>query len=598
MTPAGQLPTSETQGLGTLEIQGKCFGNIPPPPNDYIKRTALESELLTILLQEDRYPIVTLLGSGGIGKTSLALAVLHELVNRERYECIFWFSSRDIDLKPEGPKHVKNSILSEQDLADEYVKLVDKKELNKSNDKLNFFSNELVRSSYGKTLFVLDNFETVVNPAELFKWIDTYVRNPNKVLITSRISKNFKADYPIEVQGMNYEEGIELINKTAENLSILPMISDEIKERIFDEAKGHPYVIKILLGQMAKDKTFSTVDRIMASQEEILVALFRRTFASLSPAAQRVFLTLCSWRSVIPVIALEAVMLRDEIKDRINVDDAIDELKRSSFIDIIHSEKDASSFVIVPLAAQFFGKGELEVSPMKMAILSDKELLLEFGAIQQSDIYNGLKPRIERKFRTVANRVLNDGESLNAHLPTLEYLCRKFPFAWNFLYELYIERGCHKEAEESLREYLKTTLSTEEKRDILDKLASLYRFERDYLAEVSVRIDMCLLPDTSLDEVSEIANIVNNYLYSDEIYPAKLELNDETKQSLIRRLTDIFKEKINRDFTVTATDYSRLAWLYMHLHDMEAAERTVEKGLAKDFSNTHIRKLAAKFDLY
>jgi hypothetical protein len=39
LAPASALPASETQGVGVLDIQGKCFGNLPPAPKGYIKGT-------------------------------------------------------------------------------------------------------------------------------------------------------------------------------------------------------------------------------------------------------------------------------------------------------------------------------------------------------------------------------------------------------------------------------------------------------------------------------------------------------------------------------------------------------------------------------
>ena len=65
-------------------------------------------------------------------------------------------------------------------------------------------------------LFVFDNFETVVSPAETFAWLDTYIRLPNKVLITTRIRGNFKADFPIHVGGMTDSECETLISTTAQ----------------------------------------------------------------------------------------------------------------------------------------------------------------------------------------------------------------------------------------------------------------------------------------------------------------------------------------------------------------------------------------------
>lgn len=70
-------------------------------------------------------------------------------------------------------------------------------------------------------------------------------------------------------------------------------------------------------------------------------ALFKRTYSTLSKAGKRIFLTLCSWRSVIPQIALESVILR-EGNEKIDVDNGIDELHKSSFIEI--SERKDDSF--------------------------------------------------------------------------------------------------------------------------------------------------------------------------------------------------------------------------------------------------------------
>ncbi len=78
LAPATELPASGTHGIQTLEVQGKCFTNIPQPPVEYIARPDLEGELYKTLVN-DRHPMITLVGRGGIGKTSLALA-LQDLV--------------------------------------------------------------------------------------------------------------------------------------------------------------------------------------------------------------------------------------------------------------------------------------------------------------------------------------------------------------------------------------------------------------------------------------------------------------------------------------------------------------------------------------
>ena len=103
--PVEAQPRSETAAKPDMASVGNLFSNMPPLPEHYVLRPALE-EQLTRLLCDDRHPVITLQGRGGVGKTSLALEVLHEISRMDEFFGIVWFSARDIDLLPEGPKVV------------------------------------------------------------------------------------------------------------------------------------------------------------------------------------------------------------------------------------------------------------------------------------------------------------------------------------------------------------------------------------------------------------------------------------------------------------------------------------------------------------
>lgn len=61
LNPIGELPPSESEGLGELRGEGNCFTNAPALSYDYIERQELEDQLFS-LLQDDRRTVVTLLG--------------------------------------------------------------------------------------------------------------------------------------------------------------------------------------------------------------------------------------------------------------------------------------------------------------------------------------------------------------------------------------------------------------------------------------------------------------------------------------------------------------------------------------------------------
>jgi hypothetical protein len=583
INPVTSLPSSHTEGLSQLDVLGDFFTNLPKPTDEYISRPSLEEELKKVLIDEDRFPVITLVGRGGIGKTSLAINVIRALSQSSRFELVVWFSARDIDLLIQGPKQVQTKVLNQKDIATDYCKLIYPEKQIK--DKIQFFSTELTKNEIGKTLYIFDNFETLTNPVEIFEWINTYIRNPNKVLITSRMSRNFKADYPIEVRGMNENECKELIDIFSKKLKINEILTPSFVDELINESDGHPYIIKILLGEVAKTGKVGKIHRIVAENDKILSALFKRTFNTLSPASKRVFLTLCSWNSAIPMIAIEAVLWRPE-NEKIDVQGAIDELQKSSFIELFNDDKD--TFVNVPLAASLYGKNELEVYAEKLKIIDDRKLLMEFGATNQSSISNGVASRIERKFSEVAKRV-SSIDDFKAELPTLEYIAGKFPKAWIYISQIFEEYRDFDGVKYGLREYLKVNhLQAEQKAKYWLKLADICRLTKDWDGESHSLSELAMLPRITFEMISECANRINNYFF---YHPEARQV--DYKRILLEKVIDIMISRVNE---ASSTDYSRLAWLFLNNNDIDKAKEYVEKGLEMDNSNSHCLKLYMKIN--
>jgi hypothetical protein len=258
------LPAAETEGLGALVIHGNCFSNLPASPTGYVARSSLEGQLEQVLLDERR-PIITLHGPGGIGKTSLALTVLHRVAQNSRFNVLVWFSARDIELLPEGPKPVRPQVLAEKDIAKEYASLLQPSKESRF-DAVSWMAHELAEAANGPTLFVFDNFETVTSPDELFAWVDQRIRAPNKVLITTRL-RSFNGDYQVAVAGMEDGESRELISATASALNIHGLLTDDYSSELIREADGHPYVMKVLLGEVAKGPAMNKSIEVASSEQ-------------------------------------------------------------------------------------------------------------------------------------------------------------------------------------------------------------------------------------------------------------------------------------------------------------------------------------------
>lgn len=591
MLPVEQLPPSETEGLGYLNSKGKTFTNLPEPPSKYVARPELEEELYSQLTELDRHFLVTLTGRGGIGKTSTALHVLSTLMESDTcpYEVVVWFSARDVDLMQSGPKAVQPQGVSASDFAVEYAGLLNPGERHiKGFDPRDYLARQLAGETVGPTLFVFDNFETTTSPVEVFQWLDTYVRGPNKVLITSR-DRGFTGDYVVQVPGMTQSEAEELIIRTCESLGIRDSMTADYMDRLITESDGHPYIIKLLLGELARSSS-QHPERIMAGQSEALVALFERSYNRLSPAAQRVFLTLCRWRSSVPALALEAVLLRP-VNERIDVQAALEELVRSSFVEEVIDDTSGEPEVVVPLAARLFGMRKLEVSVWKASIETDTAMLQLLGA-RMSGSSIELRQRITRLFRNVAYGLSRGTVEFPEIEPVLEYITSRYSPASLLLADLAAELGLGGAKEERhLLHYVEHRESHEESLlEVWKRIADIRRDLGDVKGELHALAEICALRDTPTNVVSNSANRINGIL---RMMPPG-QLSREEKQFILTDVVNAFQSRASQQMGFDATDLSRLAWLQVHLDDTATALETVHSGLRIEPNNPHCKRLEAR----
>ena len=582
LLPANAEPPSETTGKPELDVVGSVFSNMPGRREGYVAREALQEEMLRVI-GDDRHPVITLHGRGGIGKTSLALHVLHDIAGKGDHYAIVWFSARDIDLLSHGPKTVRPDVLTTADVAKDFSRLM-RPDLRASEDEaLQYLMDCLSgQAPDGPFIFVIDNFETIRDPMPLYTFLSNSVRLPNKVLITTR-TRDFKADYPIDVPGMNRSEFHELVTEVLARLSMSGLLGASQEADLFSESGGHPYIAKLLLGEVVSSGQSASLKRVTASSDGMLDALFDRSFEGLSPAARRVFLTLCAWRSLVPEVGLRAVLTRPS-NETIDVESALTELDQASLVETVKDGQAGSRFLMVPLAAALFGKRRLITSPYKIAIDADLELIHRFGAIRSTDIQQGLHPRVERVVHAAARRA-SEGEGIDDELAVIRYIASEYAPAWKLLAELLHEVGRDDEAVKALSRYLEL-----EPADVSGwrHLVQLFRGVEDRLGELHARLQLCELPDSSLDELSSSVSRVNGWFYRRE-----LDLDADEKRLTIRRLRALME---SRQDDLDATDFSRLAWLCMNGQDPTAAETWARRGLSLDPTNAHCLRLVERLE--
>ena len=577
LTDPGSLLPSETEGHGELLPKGNCFSNAPVPAPDYVSRPQLESDLLD-LLTDDRHAVVTLQGAGGVGKTSVTVKVIERLYDQDRFDMVVWFSARDIDLRPSGPRMVRPGVLTPDDVADQYAKLVlpESNWSEKTFKAREYFQQQLQDSDGGRCLYIFDNFETVRNPVEMFVWLENFIGPPNKILITTRL-RTFKGDYPLEVQGMTDAESRLLIDRTASYLRIKHLLNPSNISEIVTQSGGHPYVIKILLGEIDDKKQFRSPRHVVAGSGDILTALFERTFKALSPCGQRIFMTLAGWNSAVPRIALEAVLI-SSTEERLEVENGIEALLHYSLAEAKVAEDD-QEFISLPLAASAFGKQQLQVNVLKSAIQADIQILQMFNPSSLTDINLNLSNGLEICVRRISDRI-DRGEQFDDYRPIIEMVCRAYNPGWLLLAKWRLERGTDKDLEEAIehiRLFLQRDESGPDSARAWHMLANAYYRRQDPLGEIHAYVERSQFESVPFHDVSNTANLLNRRY-------TELALPVDGKRQLAQTMLDRLEARMSEG---KADDFSRMAWLAIHLSQTDKARDFAMQGLSMEPENEH-----------
>lgn len=574
LTPPAPLPASETEGMVALDVQSNVFGNLPPAPKGYIERKSLQNELEAKLLDRN-HPIITLHGRGGIGKTSLALFAAHRIASSSNphYENIVWFSARDIDLRPSGPSPVRQAVTGLEAVSKTYGTLFG------VDTTIEAFADVLHSSPKGErgTLFIFDNFETMDYARELHRFLDTHTHLPNKVLITSR-ERAFKADYPIEVRGMELKEAQQMLRAVARELSSERLVTDDIIHKIYDYTDGHAYVMRVAVGEIAKEGRYVPLKQLMSRRLDIVNAVFERSFNKLSDPGRWVFLIVSNWRSPISELALIVVTGQRGLA----AEAGVEECTRLSLITRDYMA-DGQPCYSAPQLARVFGRKKLEGDPDRLVIQEDLEALRRFGTLSPNRVEQEKQEDLAKRFAQwcVEQASSADAEQVHRLDDMMESVANLWPLGWSYLAKF----RARSMAEQAATEY---ALRRAVEEMPFDKSAWLERAEyarevgdvATYIASLVSAVDA---DPTDVNQIRHVAFELSRYI-SDR----KVEI-PKTRRGVYLASVRSHMERISGE--LDATGLSRLAWLFLLEGKEERAWHYANLGHTKEATNEHCLKI-------
>jgi LuxR family transcriptional regulator, glucitol operon activator len=184
------------------------------------------------------YPVVSVLGDGGIGKTSLALKAAYELLEdpEQPFEAFIWVTAKATILTPNEIQRISGAIESSLGLfAEAAAELSGSRTEDPVNEVLAYLENF-------KILLILDNLETV---------LDTRLRDflldlplGSKVIVTSRIGLGI--ENPIQLDPLTLDDSARLLRALARvrDVGQLKKLPQNAIEALAQKMGGHPAYIR------------------------------------------------------------------------------------------------------------------------------------------------------------------------------------------------------------------------------------------------------------------------------------------------------------------------------------------------------------------
>jgi hypothetical protein len=423
-------------------------------------------------------------------------------------------------------------------------------------------------------LLVLDNFETVDDPAAVFAFFNDHVTLPNRALITAR-EHHYSGDQVLPVVRMELPEAEQLLRQEAAVRGIGERLDDAKMRRIHEACAGNPYAMKLAVAQFTVTPDLERILRATFGRSDLHQALCQRAFAELDEWAGYLFLLLGQLR----FDPLDSMLHIPAARHRFVMEEKRSDLLQRSLVEAGLTAGGERMLTMSELH-QAFARQQLIGDVREPSVLEDARFLAQYRP--------GLRdPKIASLFHrlgddmTLAHRAgrTDAYQELRAGLRALAVAEPRF-----LVEEAQFLQGAGEAVDEVRSSYKQSVEWRDDDVSVWLRWAAYERGQGDRLAELSVLASCAARFDGDLGLNLDLAGRI-----ADAFNAAKQSMPAEERLPYLRSCRDNLERRRSQ---LDATGVSRLAWLFLLEGDLRSAREWTEEGLRLEASNSYLLNLS------